>query len=185
MDENRVIKIRSLVGTECGCFVPGEVNPADLSTRHNFINHVMIKRWTEFLLKPEDNWPVQKDIHGVPSRVTLEEAKKSSLDDEKVAIISESTTANIVVSDDSIQYVNIQDVININKFNSFQRLCKVTAYVFRFIGNLKNSIIKKELILDPEVTINELNYSECLWLKFVPKELISNNSKYEKLRSSL
>ena len=130
MDENRVIKIRSLVGTECGRFVPGEVNPADLATRHNFINHVMIKRWTEFLLKPEDNWPVQKDIHGVPSRVTLEEAKKSSLDDEELAIISKSTTSNIVVSDDSIQYVNIQDVINIKKFNSFQRLCKVTAYVF-------------------------------------------------------
>ena len=119
-----------MVGTECGRFVPGEVNPADLVTKHNFINHVMIKRWTEFLLKPEDNWPVQKDIHGVPSRVTLEEVKKSSLDDEELAIISESTTSNIVVSDDSIQYVNIQDVINIKKFNSFQPLCKVTAYVF-------------------------------------------------------
>ena len=73
------------------------------------------------------------------------------------------------------------------KCNSFQRLCRVTAYVFRFIGNLKNSIMKKEkeLILDPEVTINELNYSECLWLKFAQKELINNNSKYEKLRSSL
>ena len=82
---------------------------------------------------------------------------------------------------------NIQDVINMEKFNSFQRLCRVTAYVFRFIGNLKNSIMKKEkeLILDPEVTINELNYSECLWLKFPQKELINNNSKYEKLRSSL
>ena len=44
--------------------------------------------------------------------------------------------------------------------------------------------MKKELILAPEVTINELNYSECLWLKFAQKELISNNSKYEKLRSS-
>ena len=37
--------------------------------------------------------------------------------------------------------------------------------------------MKKELILDPEVTINELNYSECLWLKFSRKELIGNNSK--------
>ena len=43
------------------------------------------------------------------------------------------------------------------KFNLFQHLCKVTAYVFQFIGNLKNSIMNKELILDPEVTINELN----------------------------
>ena len=82
------------------------------------------------------------------------------LDDEKLAIISESTTTNLSVSDRSIQYVNIQDVISMEKFNSFQRLCT-------------------------EVTINELNYSECLWLKFAQKELISNNSKYEKLRSSL
>ena len=66
----------------------------------------------EFLLQPEDNWPVQKDIHGLPSRVTLDEAKKSLLDYEELAITSESTTTNLAVSDDSIQYVNIQDVIN-------------------------------------------------------------------------
>ena len=60
------------------------------------------------------------------------------------------------------------------RLHSFQRLCRVTAYVFLFIGNLKNSIMKKELILDPEVTINELSYSGCLWLKFGQKELISN-----------
>ena len=94
-------KIRSLVGTECWRFVPGEINPADLATRHNFINDVMIKRWKngpEFLLQPEGNWPVQKDIHGFPSRVTLKEAKKSSLDDKSTAII-------LAVSDDSIHYV--------------------------------------------------------------------------------
>ena len=141
----------------------------------NFINDVMIKRWkngSKFLLQPEGNWPVQKDINGLRSRVTLEKAKKSSLDDEELAIVNESTTTNLAVSDDSIQYVNIQDVINMEKFNSFQRLCRVTAYVFRFIGDLKNSIMKKELILDPEVTINILNNSECLWLKFAQKELI-------------
>ena len=41
--ENRVTKIRSLVGTECWRFVPSETNPADLAMRHNFINDVMIK----------------------------------------------------------------------------------------------------------------------------------------------
>ena len=63
----------------------------------------MIKRWKngpEFLLQPEGNWPVQKDIHGLPSTFTLEEAEKSSLDDE-------STTTNFAVSNHSIQYVNI------------------------------------------------------------------------------
>ena len=80
----------------------------------------------------------------------------------------------MTISDDSIQYVNTQDVINMEKLNSFQRLCRVTAYVFLFNGNLKNFIMKKELILDPEVAINELSYSEYLWLKFAEKELISN-----------
>ena len=75
----------------------------------------MIKLWKngfECLLQPENNWPVQKDIHGLPSRVTLEEVKTPSLDDKELGIISESTTTNLAVSDDSIQYVNIQDVIN-------------------------------------------------------------------------
>ena len=35
------------------------------------------------------NWPVQKDIHGLPSRVTLEEVKKSSLNDEDLVIINQ------------------------------------------------------------------------------------------------
>ena len=56
-------KTRSLLGNECWPFVPGKVNPADLATRHNFIN-VMIKRWKngpEFLPQPEDNfWSLQK-----------------------------------------------------------------------------------------------------------------------------
>ena len=69
--------------------------------------------------------------------------KKSSLDEEELAIINESTSTNLAVSDDSIQYINIQDVINMEKLNSFQRLCRVTAYAFRFVGNLKNSIKKK------------------------------------------
>ena len=98
-------KIRSLVGTECWRLVPGEVNPTDLATRHNFINDVMIKQWKngpEILLQPEDNLPVQKDIHGLPSRVTLEEAKKPLLDDEELTMINESTTTNLAVSYDSI-----------------------------------------------------------------------------------
>ena len=77
----------------------------------------MIKRWKngpEFLLQPEDNWPVQKDIYGLSSRGKLEDAKKSSLDDEELALISESTTAKLAVSDDNIQYVNIQDVISMD-----------------------------------------------------------------------
>ena len=81
----------------------------------------MIKRWEngpEFLLQPEDNWPVQKDIHGPSSRVKLEDPKKSSLDDEEFAIISESTTTKLAVSDDNIQYVNVQDMISMEKFNT-------------------------------------------------------------------
>ena len=77
--ENKVAKIRLLLGTEGWRFDPGEVNPADLAKRHNFINDAMIKRLKngpEVLLQSEDNWPSQKDIHGLPSRVTLEEAKK-------------------------------------------------------------------------------------------------------------
>ena len=49
----------------------------------------------------KSNWPVQKDIHGLPSRVILEEAKKSSLDEEELATINESTSTNLAVLDDS------------------------------------------------------------------------------------
>ena len=49
-------KTRSLLGNEWWRFIPGKVNPAEIATRHNFINDVMIKRWkngSEFLLQRE------------------------------------------------------------------------------------------------------------------------------------
>ena len=90
----------------------------------------MIKRWKngpEFLLQPEDNWPVQKDIHDLPSRVIIEEAKKLSLDDEELAIISESDTKNLVVSDDSIQYVK-EEMHNI--MNSYYKYTSIPKLFF-------------------------------------------------------
>ena len=33
--------------------------------------------------------------------------------------------------------------------------------------------MKKELILDSKVTINELNYSQCLWLNLVRRTAVT------------
>ena len=47
--------------------------------------------------------------------------------------------------------LNLDYVIPLEKFSSLQRLMRVTAYVLRFVSNLKQSKMKKELI-DGEVT---------------------------------
>ena len=73
--------------------------------------------------------------------------------------------------------INFEEVFNKEKFNSFAKLCRVTTYVLRFINNLKKRIEKKELIYDEEITIEEFEHAECIWLKFAQIELIKDNLK--------
>ena len=187
--ENRVNKIRDRVSVDSWRHVSGEVNPADLATREGLIRDIMTERWwkgPEFIMSDESGWPTQKIFNGFQSKLVLEEAKKSSLCDEELLIINETvkgTTANLAAIE---LKMNIQVVINMEKFNSFKKLCRVTAFVFRFVNNLKKSISnkKEQLITDEEITIKELDSVERIWLEHAQFELI-NNSKYDQIRKSL
>ena len=82
--------------------------------------------------------------------------------------------------------INVQDVINMTKYNSFTRLCRVTGFVFRFIKNMKLSLRKKynELVKDDDVTVEELEYAEILWLKECQRAM-TLDSKFPQLTKSL
>ena len=57
------------------------------------------------------------------------------------------------------------------------KLFRITAWIFRFVKNLKNKITSQQLLLEPFITSAELRASEIIWLKenqkkFVEKRLI-------------
>ena len=66
--------------------------------------------------------------------------------------------------------LNLDCIIPLEKFSSLQRLMRVTAYVLRFVSNLKQSKKKKELI-DGEVTQGEMDQARELWIKEVQRSV--------------
>ena len=55
------------------------------------------------------------------------------------------------------------------------KLFRITAWIFRFVKNLKNKITSQQLLLEPFITSAELRASEIIWLK-------ENQKKFDEKR---
>ena len=168
--ENRVNKIRNLVKLESWRHIPGDINPADLATREGKVDDLLVQTWwsgPNFLQLNEEDWPIQKEFNVIPKEV-LDEAKKGS---QNVININEGHNTLAALTIAKYDQMKISNLIEISKFSSLRKLCTVTAYVFRFINNLKLSIKKETRLLDDEVSVDELNTAEILWVRDAQLEL--------------
>ena len=191
--ENRVVQIRERVGVDVWRHVQGEHNPADLATRQNSIDKVMCKRWwhgPEFLFSKEENWPHQKYFDGLKSGEVLYEAKKSTLTPRELLIINEKsddlilgTTANLAATE---METDIANLIDLEKFSYFKKLCSIISYVLRFTKNLRNSVNtkKEENVIESTITVEEFNSSERLWIKS-SQLLLRQDENFNQLKKSL
>ena len=59
--------------------------------------------------------------------------------------------------------MSIENVIDIKRFSSLQKLLRVTSWVKRFVNNLKK-VLKKETSKKPFVDSNELHMSQLQWI---------------------
>ena len=71
------------------------------------------------------------------------------------------SAANLAKTDFTKQ-VNLQEVIDITRFGSFQKLKRVLSWFFRFFSNLKQKLLRKPMLLKEILDKKELN---C-WKKF-------------------
>ena len=55
------------------------------------------------------------------------------------------------------------------------KLFRITAWIFRFVKNLKNKITSQQLLLEPFITSAELRASEIIWSK-------ENQKKFDEKR---
>ena len=60
-------------------------------------------------------------------------------------------------------------MIKNEKHNSFTKLLRITAWIYRFGNNLEKKITKNEILLQPFVAAAELRSAEFFWLKENPK----------------
>ena len=105
-----------------------------------------------------------------------------------ISLSSEEMTRE-AVSESTVMGVNskpggIGEAIDCTKFSSLDKLLRVIGYVSRFINNIKSRIDKSEIILNDELSTDEINASRIIWLKYEQRFLVAE-SKFDKLKYSL
>ena len=105
-----------------------------------------------------------------------------------ISLSSEEMTRE-AVSESTVMGVNskpggIGEAIDCTKFSSLDKLLRVIGYVSRFINNIKSRIDKSEIILNDELSTDEINASRIIWLKCEQSFLVAE-SKFDKLKNSL
>ena len=119
------------------------------SRGNTLLNKTIKGMWLEgpaFLRQPSELWPK------LPPASMANQQKKET-DGHVIKVVS----ANPIVNE------SLQDVIDLNCFNSFKRLVMVTCYVKPFISNLIASI-KKEKLITGEISTKDKLVIKQTWL---------------------
>ena len=81
--------------------------------------------------------------------------------------------------------INLDKILNINKFSCHPRLIRITAYVLRFISNIKRRKKKEDLSLKNYVTKEEVKLAEDKWIVSIQNIFKSDLKRYDQLNNSL
>ena len=156
--ENVCQKIRKLTSVECWQHCQGDVNPADLPTRGiSGIDLIKNKLWWEgpAFLKQEAPLRRTSDISSNEIDCETDEVVKRELE-----------KTNQEVTHSLLNKVNIDlNFINFDRFSSKSKLIHTTAFVLRFVHNLKCLVRKKEIPSTNELGAQELLEGERVVLK--------------------
>ena len=158
--KNRVEEIQNLTGTECWRFCPGGENPADLPSRscrvRELVHNQLWWEGPEFLKKSSDVWP------NMPTRYDPSEAHEEQVRSSPDTVHSlPSVTPNRSI-------INLEAIMNIERYSSKLRLLRVTSFVLRFVANLKarNQARDKDR---RDLSAAELKEAEDLWVKSIQR----------------
>ena len=136
--------------------VSGDINPADDISR-GIAPEKLMERWRngpEFLYMPEESWPCEE-----PS------ADHNNDDPEKRKFQVNVAEVN-------------PEIIDCEKFSKWRHLIRVTAYVLRFIKNLKARYSSSKMPASEQLSPAELNEAEYYWVKKA-QQLLHNRMKGE------
>ena len=168
--QNRVKKIRTNVPGIKWRHCPGEINPADIPSRGDYLIKKETKKiWLEgpeFLTCSREDWPK------IPSQ-------PHNFIDEANSTVGETVAVNATVEKDTR---GISKLIDANKFHSFNRLVLVTACVVRFIHNARAK--KKKLQqMTGDISLEEKANARVMWL--IEEQRTIDDKKFNQLKVSL
>ena len=72
---------------------------------------------------------------------------------------------------------SVKNVFDINKFNTLNKLYRVTAWIFRFFNNLRKTLSKTKTLSKPFITVCEPKFAELFWIKEYHKQFTDEKLK--------
>ena len=138
--QTRVLKIRHLASR---LFCPGVQNPADIPTRASYLKDDDIKEfWLEgpaFLPLSQEDWPSTKNFENYKSHESHYLAELSNPDID----------------------TGMKNIFSFEKYNSFEKLIRITSFVLRFIDNIKLKVENKTFMV-VNLVLDEINRAKRL-----------------------
>ena len=157
--QNRVNEILRLSTREQWDHCPGIENPADLGS--GGVPATTLKSsglwWQgpEWLIKPPEEWP---SIQIAPPVEGEAEVKKSC------------RMNTLLVVGNSQE--SLSSIIDVNAYSSCEKLFRVTAYMYRFVRNLKRKVETARDLVVGRLTAMEVERAENAWVKEVQSSLV-------------
>ena len=146
---NRVTEIRDLTSVRNWNYCPTQDNPADLLTRGitaaRYRDNRLWLKGPEWLFDKQ-RWPDQNNANAL---ITVLSAVTKDPDTDQPLMNEEDC--------------GIHRVINIEKFSTYQKLLRVTAFVMRFVRNCRET--RRNMRDTGSVTVNQLRSAEIVWLQ--------------------
>lgn len=160
--QNRLNEIRKLSNVEKWNYVQTKSNPAD-----------MLTKFSPNLFKPNSFWwsgPEFLKKKNIQNDFINSENNEVFVDEELKTTAVHVATSNFSIS----------NIIDIEKFNSYLKLIRVTAWVTRYVNNLKaKTFNKSEFIKEKFLSAEEIKQSERLWI--IDNQKVLKNSKHFEL----
>ena len=168
--KNRVEEIRNLTGAECWRFCPGSENPADLPSRscggRELVHNQLWWGGPEFLKGAPELWP------DIPTKYDLADAHKEEVRNPPEMVYSLPTLTS------TLGPLNLEAIIDIERYSSKLKLLRVTALVLRFVTKLQSRDQEDD---GRGPTATELKEAEDRWVKSIQRNMFQE--EYRKLLS--
>ena len=178
--QNRVIEIRKLVTPDKWNYCPTNLNPADIASRGSKATELSDNPlwWTgpDFLKKSPEFWPNILNFRSdqTPSNEIVAEVNKAVKSNPRKDF--SDVFVNTVTSSD----LNIENIIACENYSNAKHLFRVTAYVIRFVQNLKRRVKGEDCVIG-ELSLEEFLYAKILWFRQMQNSL-KLEKEYQKNR---
>ncbi|XP_065054025.1 uncharacterized protein LOC135682870 [Rhopilema esculentum] len=168
--EDHLNEIRQLAPKNYWRYCPSDQNPSDIASRGikctKIVENELWWLGPKFLRSSEATWPnvLSYDIAKKGMSNELNELKGTN---------KESVMALLVYTK-SKPSLKLQDLIQCERYSSLQRLLRVTAYILRFIKNLKSKLNQDSIETKQMLSLDEIEKARELWINevqsYIPQE---------------